>query len=69
MRVLIGGMIFMIKDAQFLDNEVCLYPVDTPFLFEVPYDDKHTKEFLCEELLVRGYLSIDWIDDVKKEYF
>ena len=69
MRVLIGGMIFMIKNVQFLDNEVCLYPLDTPFLFEVPYDDKHDQHFICEELLMRGYLAIDWLDEVKKEYF
>ena len=44
MRVLIGGMIFMIKNVQFLDNEVCLYPLDTPFLFEVPYDDRALRD-------------------------
>jgi len=38
-------------------------------LFEVPYDDKHNQHFICEELLTRGYLAIDWLDEVKKEYF
>ncbi|SER46118.1 hypothetical protein [Lachnobacterium bovis] len=69
MRVLIGGMIFMIKNVQFLDNMVCLYPLETPFLFEVPYDEDHNQEYICDCLLNRGYLAIDWLDEVKKEYF
>ncbi len=69
MRLLIGDIIYEVKDAQFMEEYLCLYPVDTPFLYKIPYDNIHTKDFMKKELLEKGYLSIDWIEDVEKDYF
>ena len=67
MRVLIEDMIYLIKDAQFLDDSILLFPEDSPFLFRIPFDEYHSRDFVCHQLLQKGYL-VAWAD-AEKEFF
>ncbi len=69
MVVLIDDMIYTIKNAQFLDDRMCLYPVDQPYVFEISYDSEHSKRWMIDSLLKEQYMKIDWLEDVQKEYF
>ena len=66
MRVKIEDVIYFIRDAQFSDAYVCLYPMDTPFFYRVDFDAAHTKEQVLSTLLERGYLDVDWMDAVEE---
>lgn len=67
MRVLIDETILLIKSAQFMDDCVCLIPVDiTSYLFKVPYDKEHTREVITQALLEEGWLAVDWTEPEKE---
>ncbi len=66
MRVRIEDVIYFIRDAQFQDSFVCLYPLDTPFFYRVDYDGTHTQELIMKELLEKGYMVIDWTAAVEE---
>ena len=66
MRVRIEDVIYFIRDAQFQEKYVCLYPLDTPFFYRVDYDDTHTRDSIMKDLTEKGYLIIDWTDAVEE---